>query len=770
MTNYAHRSKINSSKKDSRYWRFAPRLCRLWPLACAIFSFMVTMVSAASPAHPNIIFILTDDLGWGDLGVLYQNNRRTAAVRSRPWELTPNLDKLAAEGVQLRDHYCAAPVCAPSRASILLGVSQGHANVRNNQFDKALENNHTLATVLDQAGYATVAIGKWGLQGVGTGENSPATWPGFPTKRGFDEFYGYARHMDGHEHYPKEAPYTKDHEPKQVWDGTTDVTAGLDKCYTADLWTARAKHWIVQHQQTNAARPFFMYLAYDTPHATTELPTQAYPAGGGLHGGMQWLGTPGHMINTASGEIDSWIHPDYRNATYDSDNNSATLEVPWPDVDKRYATAVRRLDDAVGDIEKLLQDLKIDRDTLVVFTSDNGPSIESYLKPSSGSYFVPSIESYLKPSSGSYFVPSIESYLKPSIESYVGPSSESYLPHDPLRANFFDSFGPFDGIKRDCWEGGERVATLAWWPERIPAGRVETRPSISYDWLRTFAEVAGVPAPARTDGVSLLPELTGQGVQRDRGYIYMEYFEGGRTPNYLDFAPGHRGRLRRQMQAIRLDDYMGVRYDIKSQADSFEIYAVDQDTHEATNLAPQMPDLELKMKTLSLQVRRPNNSAHRPYDRELVPAAPSVPVTSGVNWQAYEGDYPWVPNFATLEPMAQGKQSHPDLSKRPRDQNIGMFFTGYLDIPQDGDYTFYLEADTGAELRIHDATVIDADFGYRGGNEVSGNIRLQAGLHPFRLYYARRSAGTPSLEFSWSGPGISKETIPDNVFRHRTGL
>ncbi len=634
---------------------------------------------------------------------------------------TPNLDKLAAEGAQLRDHYCAAPVCAPSRASILLGVSQGHANVRDNQFDKALENNHTLATVLDQAGYATVAVGKWGLQGDDEGETNPATWPAFPTKRGFGSFFGYARHMDGHEHYPKEALYFKNHEPRQVWDGTTDVTAGLDKCYTADLWTAWAKHWIVEHEHTNSSQPFFMYLAYDTPHAVQELPTQAYPTGGGIHGGMQWLGTPGHIINTASGKIDSWFHPDYRNATYDDDNNPATPEVPWPDVDKRYATAVRRIDDAVGDIEKLLQDLKIDRDTLVVFTSDNGPSIESY------------------------------------------------LPHEPLRADFFDSFGPFDGIKRDCWEGGEREPTLAWWPGHIPGGKVVTRPSISYDWLRTFAEVADIPAPARADGVSLLPELTGQGVQRDRGYIYVEYFEGGRTPNYQDFAPNHRGRLRQQMQAIRIGDYVGVRYDIQSQTNPFEIYRMPQDPKETNNLATAMPALERQMKTMSLQVRRPNDSAPRPYDNELVPAVPAVPVTNGVEWRAYEGNFPWVPDFETLKSVAVGTEAQPDLSQRTRDDDVGMFFTGNLNIPQDGDYTFYLEADTGALLRIHDATVIDADFGYRGGQEVSGSIRLQAGLHPFRLYYARRDKGTPALKFSWSGPGISKENIPDDVFKQGNG-
>jgi arylsulfatase A-like enzyme len=694
----------------------------LWPLAGALLVSASATVHAAQPPHPNIIFILADDLGWGDLGVFYQNGRRAAEVRSRPWTFTPNLDKLAAEGVQLRDHYCAAPVCAPSRASILLGVSQGHANVRDNQFDKALEKNHTLATVLDQAGYATVAVGKWGLQGDDEGETNPATWPAFPTKRGFGTFFGYARHMDGHEHYPKEALYFKNHESRQVWDGATDVTAGLDKCYTADLWTAWAKHWIVEHEHTNSSQPFFMYLAYDTPHAVTELPTQAYPEGGGIHGGMQWLGTPGHIISTASGKIDSWVHPDYRNATYDDDNNSATPEVPWPDVDKRYATAVRRIDDAVGDIEKLLQDLKIERDTLVVFTSDNGPSIESY------------------------------------------------LPHEPLRADFFDSFGPFDGIKRDCWEGGEREPTLAWWPGHIPAGEVVTRPSISYDWLRTFAEVANIPAPARADGVSLLPELTGQGVQHDRGYIYVEYFEGGRTPSYQDFAPSHRGRLRQQMQAIRIGDYVGVRYDIQSQADSFEIFRMPQDPKETNNLAASMPALEQQLKTMSLQVRRPNDSAPRPYDKELVPAAPAVPVASGVKWQAYEGNFPWVPDFETLKSVAVGNEAQPDLSQRTRDADIGMFFTGYLNIPQAGDYTFYLEADTGGLLRIHDATVIDADYGYRGGQEVGGSIRLQAGLHPFRLYYARRDKGTPSLKFSWSGPGVSKETIPDDAFKHATNL
>ena len=680
---------------------------------CAIVLFFAATMKAAPP---NIIFILTDDLGWGDVGVFFQKSREQANARNLPWQATPNLDKFAAEGARLPNHYCCAPVCAPSRASILLGVSQGHANVRDNQFDKALENNHTMATVLKQAGFATVAVGKWGLQGGGPGKNKPSDWIAFPTKRGFDDYFGYVRHGDGHEHYPKESLYTKNHHHQQVWDGTNNIGEELDKCYTADLWTAWAKRWISEHQRTNSAQPFFMYLAYDTPHAVQELPTQVYPSGGGLHGGMQWLGTPGHMINTASGTVDSWVHPDYRNATFDDDDNPATPEIPWPDVYKRYATAIRRIDDAVGDIVQLLKDLNIDSDTLVVFTSDNGPSIESY------------------------------------------------LPGRPLRADFFDSFGPFDGIKRDCWEGGERVPTLARWPGHIPPGKFVTSPSIGYDWLRTFAEAAGLVPPARLDGVSLLPELTGRGGQHERGYIYVEYFESGRTPNYKAFAPAHRNRKRGQMQFIRIGDYAGVRYDIQSQADPFEIYNVDVDFKETNNLAGKMPALEQKMKAEVLQVRRPNDSAPRPYDNELVPALTVPETRSGVEWEAFEGNFPWVPDFEMVQSAHNGFSPQPDLSKRTRENNIGMFFTGYLKIPQNGDYIFYLSADTGALLRIHDATVVDADFGYVGGTEVSGSIKLQAGLHPFRLYYARRDKGTPALTFSWSGPGFSKEPIPANVF------
>ena len=279
---------------------------------------------AKKPARPNILFILTDDLGYGDVGVFWQNQRREANRRGEPSHQTPNLDRMAAEGMRFTQHYCPASVCAPSRASLLSGVHQGHSNVRDNQFDKALENNHTLATMLKQAGYATVAIGKYGLQGETA---HPPDWPAHPLNRGFDSYFGYMRHSDGHEHYPKEGLYRG---VKEVWDDRTEVSAGLDKCYTADLWTARAKQWIVDHHRAQARQPFFMYLAFDTPHAVLELPTQAYPPGGGLHGGLQWIGKPGEMITTAHGKIDSWYHPDYASATWDNDNDPATPGSPGP--------------------------------------------------------------------------------------------------------------------------------------------------------------------------------------------------------------------------------------------------------------------------------------------------------------------------------------------------------------------------------------------------------------------------------------------------------
>ncbi len=674
---------------------------------------LVTTDPSVAARRPNIVFILCDDLGYGDLGVLYQNGRAPGLPR----EATPHLDTLAAEGIRFGQHYCPAPVCAPSRASLLLGVHQGHANVRDEQWNKALANNHTLASVLRKAGYATAAIGKWGLGGDDLGGTTPADWAAYPTRRGFDYFFGYERHGDGHEHYPKEAVYSS--KSKECYDGTNNITPDLDKCYTTDLFTARAKKWIADQHAARPAQPFFLYLAYDTPHSVYELPTQAYPAGGGTHGGLQWVGTPGHMINTAGGAVDSWVDADYAAATYDDDSNPATPEVPWPEVFQRYAMSVRRIDDAVGDLRQLLQDLAIDTNTLVVFTSDNGPTTED---------------------------------------------ATGLTPR--YAANFFDTFGPLDGNKRDLWEGGIRMPTLVRWPGTVAPGAISNTPSQFQDWMPTFTELAGLPAPARSDGVSLVPTLTGVGTQRP-STIYVEYEDIYSTPNYPEFEPAHRARVHNQMQVIRLNGFQGVRYDITAHTNDFEIYDVAHDLRQATNLAvnPSFAGLQQAMKDRVLQLRRPDASAPRPYDDELVPAVSVSPVTYGVEWKAYTQAFPWVPELTMLTSSSGGTTNRPTLAVRPRDDAMGLLFNGYLVAPADGDYSFYLAADTGALLRVHDATVVDADFGYVGGTEVSGTIKLKAGLHPFRLYYARGTAGSPALSFSWSGPGFAKQLVPESAFR-----
>lgn len=639
--------------------------------------------------QPNIILIMTDDLGYGDLGVFFQNQRKKKNDRSEPWEHTPNLDKLAASGAILTHNYSAAPVCAPSRASLLMGLSQGHANVRNNQFDKGIEDNYTLGNVLQGGGYRTAAIGKWGLQGL------TDDWPAHPLNRGFDYYFGYIRHRDGHEHYPKEAPYG---DPKEVYENRTEISDQLDKCYTGDLFTAAAKRWIVSQQQEE--QPFFLFLAYDTPHAVLELPVQAYPAGGGLKGGIQWLGKPGKMINTAEGKIDSWVHPDYANATYDDDKDAKTPEVQWPDTYKRYATVVRRIDDQVGDLMKLLVDLKIDQQTMLVFTSDNGPSAESYLP-------------------------------------------KEYVTNHP---DFFNSFGPFDGMKRDVWEGGLRVPTIISWPQHIKPGMVIKKPSVSYDFMPTFAEAAKITVPVRTDGVSLMPALSGKGEQV-RGRVYTEYFESGHTPDYQEFAKQHRNRKRNEMQLLRLGDTVGVRYDIKSADDDFEFYVVDQDPQQSHNLDEkhQLKSLQQQFKASVLQMRLADTSAKRPYDDALIPGVNAHVLKEGVSWKGYRDSSDWIPLTAQLKPTGEGHIPRLDLQLINAERFDVIEFEGYLKVPADGSFRFELSTSGKAFLRLHQINLIDEDYGYQSGTTKSAVLRLKTGYHPFKLSYRAAKGGGNSM-------------------------
>lgn len=704
-------------------------------LTLAFAAACVLPAAEAAAPRPNIIFVLVDDMGWGDMGCFYQNARG-----SQPAMKTPSLDKMAAEGIQLRRHYCGSPVCAPSRASLFSGVHQGNARVvRDNTFDMPLENSHTLATVLKQAGYKTALIGKWGIGG---GREAGATADeatAYPTRRGFDYFFGYLDHIAGHRHYPatdpvaNNAPTGKTH----IWDMEKVITDDLDKAYSTDFLTARAKKWIVDEVKADPAKPFFLALTYIAPHAALEVPTQKYPKGGGLKGGLQWIGTPGQMINTASGETDSFIEPAYERQK-------------WPESAKRHATMIKRIDDGVGDIMQLLKDLNIDKNTLVVFSSDNGPHNEA---------------------------------------SFKGPAQ------DP---QFFRSYGPFDGIKRDVFEGGMRVPTLVRWPAGIPAGKISTAPSQFHDWMATFAELAGVPVPARSDGQSIVPTLIQKGEQKP-GIVYTEYNFGGKTPGYKDFLEEHRNSLRRQQQIIYVGPYKGIRRAIESADDDFQIFDVDKDPQESDNLAAkggQYAAIQQQMKERVLQVRRiydyanqkRGNSVKRPYDSAPVPGVASAKTQPGLAFSHYSNKTePWVPQMpAGQQPVTvcPGGIVAPSI---PSKAWTGQW-TGYLHVPADGEYAFYVKTDANpgskAFVRLHDMALIDADFAYEPGTEADssaaayttefkpGNtgkkgIPLKAGLHPVRIGYVHGEGEAPaSLELMWKGPGIDKQPIPANAYSH----
>jgi len=651
----------DGSRRTVRFPSKPPPMLRALTTPLALLSAV-----ASAAAQPNLVFILCDDLGWGDLGVSFQNQRQAERRHA-----TPNLDRLAAEGAQLRGHYCPAPVCAPSRASLLGGLHQGHAAIRDNQFDKALPDDHSLASVLRTAGYHTALVGKYGLQGPG---RDAASWPAYPTRRGFDEFLGYVRHRDGHVHYPAHAWDRGDspghRKPVEVWHNDREISSSLDKCFTSDLFTAYAKKWITEKVRETPAKPFFLFLAYDTPHAALQLPPCPYPTGGGLDGGVQWLGQDGRMINTAAGEVDGWVHPDHQG---------------WSELEQRQAGMIRRIDDHIADLARLLRDLRIAEDTLVVFSSDNGPHTESYLK-------------------GARY-----------------------------RADLFQAYGPFDGIKRDTLEGGIRVPGLAWWPGTIPAGRVVEGHSQFHDWLNTFLDAAGAPLQAQSDGVSLLPSLTGEGTQ-ETPTTYVEYQVGGRTPDYRDFAPKHRRAMRGQMQAVFLEGYKGLRRNIQGSDDDFQIFDLSADPSERRDLAessPKFRDLQQQMKDRVLRLRRPNRSAPRPYDGAPMPALPGRTTEAGVDFAFLAGEFPWVPVIGT----GQGTRGEADGFEIEIPAAGAVEVSGYLEVPEDGEYAFKLTAPDAAVLHVHQALVVDGDTPGEDGGTLTATARLEAGLHPFRLRY-----------------------------------
>lgn len=626
-------------------------------------------IAGMPPKRPNIIFILMDDLGYGDIGKFWQNRRRTEGL---PSFQTPHWDQMADEGMMLMQHYCAVPVCAPSRASLMLGQTQGHCALRNDEFDIALPEDYTMAGILKQEGYATMAVGKWGLAGI------QAPWTRPPSACGFDYFYGYLKHISGKEHYPGNNG--------SVSEGITPVTSGLDLAYTTDLWTAKAKQLIENHEAKKPDQPFFMYLAYETPHSKLEAPTQAYPPGEGLHGGIQW------PLNTNSGVKNSYIYPEM-------------VHAPWPTNAKIQATMIRRDDECVGDVLQLLRDLKIDKNTLVVLTSDNGP---------------------------------------------MGEQGES--------PTYFGSWGPFDGMKRDIYEGGIHMPCIAWWPSHIAAGSSTQVVSGLWDWLPTFAEAGGQLPPGSCDGISLLPALLGEGRQATHPYLYFEYLGVTFHENGAEDFFKRKGLTGRgQEQGVRLDDYMGLRYQIVDPNQPLRLYNLKDDIHEDHDIAanPDSSSILERMNPLLLTARDNVSAATRPYSNQLLPAEKVAKTAPGLIYETYQGTWPWVPDFKALSelftPSSEGLE--PLFAPNPGmdDQSYVTVAHGYVNVPSDGEYGFTLQEDGGGHLWIHDAHVISDDYQHNASEHL-GSLFLKAGLHPIRVIY-RHKPGQAYLTVNWFGPG-----------------
>jgi arylsulfatase A-like enzyme len=361
-----------------------------------------------SQRRPNIIFIVADDLGRGDLGAYGQRFIRT-----------PNLDRMAREGVRFTDAYAASPVCAPSRASLMTGLHQGHARIRgnmnrNNERVSLRPEDLTVAEVLKGAGYRTGLVGKWGLGEPGT--------TGVPGRQGFDYFFGYLNQNHAHDYYPE-----------YLWRNDERVPLNR-RTYSHDLFTSEALGFVRREDD----RPFFLYLAYTLPHANNELTRKT---GNGM-------------------EVPS-------DAPYSRES--------WSPQQRNYAAMVTRLDADVGELIRLLKEMDIDRETVVIFTSDNGPQ---------------------------------------------GKDEGNY------DQALFDSNGPFRGLKRELYEGGIRVPLLVRWPGRVRAGATSAQPVTLCDLMPTAAELAGVGVPLVLDGVSLFGFLPGVRAPR-RESLYWEFHEGG---------------------------------------------------------------------------------------------------------------------------------------------------------------------------------------------------------------------------------------------------
>lgn len=366
--------------------------------------------ASAQTKKPNIVFILADDLGYGDVGCYGQKKIKTL-----------NLDRLAAQGMRFTQAYAGSTVCAPSRCALMTGKHTGHARVRGNSLVPLLPEDVTIATLLKRAGYVTGLIGKWGLGEPGT--------TGIPNKQGFDYFFGYLNQHLAHNYYPD---YLWRNEEKVLYEGNVveKNVATKRAQYSHDLFADEALKFV----EKNKAVPFFLYLAFTTPHANNE-----------------------------AGKLGMEVPSDEPYSKED-----------WPQPQRNHAAMITRMDRDIGRLMQKLQELGLDDDTIVFFSSDNGPHQEG---------------------GGNPF--------------------------------FFNSSGPLRGFKRSMHDGGIRVPMIVRWSGKVPAGETSPHVWAFWDVLPTLAELAGAKTPPDIDGLSVVPTLLRRGKQQQHEFLYWEFHEGG---------------------------------------------------------------------------------------------------------------------------------------------------------------------------------------------------------------------------------------------------
>ena len=444
-------------------------------LICLSSLFFVLFQAGAR--KPNFVYVMVDDAGYGDFSCFGQKKFKT-----------PSVDRMAKEGMKLTDFYSSSTVCAPSRCSLMTGMHTGHALVRGNKEvqpegqSPLAGSAQTIPEVLKKAGYVSGMFGKWGLGAPGS--------EGDPMNQGFDRFYGLNCQRQSHNFYPT-----------HVWSDRKKVM--LDrKHYSHTLIADECLKFI----RTNKDNPFFCYVPFTIPHAAMQSPEK---------------------------RIAPWRKkfPEFEKMTGRYGGTTITNPIA------AFAAMMEHMDEDVGRILNLLEELNIDENTLVIFTSDNGPHKEGGHKP-----------------------------------------------------DFFDSNGPLKGYKRDLYEGGIRVATVAWWPGKIESGTSSSHIAAGWDLLPTLCELSGTPAPDGLDGVSFAPTLLGQAQgQEKRQYLYWEFHEQG-------------GK-----QAVRMGKWKGIRLNVRKNPNSpVELYDLSKDIGEKNDISYKHPKIVSKMEIAMKESNRGN--------------------------------------------------------------------------------------------------------------------------------------------------------------------